>query len=287
MLFRSDTITAIITGDFNGDGKQDFIVGGLAFGVPAFNVFLGNGNGTFNSGTLNATSDVPITALGAGDFTGQGALDIAVVHSDGTVDIFLQDGVGDFYPNAGTMAGSSPTAIAIADFNGDGKADLAITNSAQDSVSILLGNGSGNFTAAASPPTGSTPKAIAVGDFNGDGIADLAVANSGADTVTVLLGKGDGTFTVEPVLDTGNTPVSLAIGPFNGADTSDIAVANEDPASNASTGTATILLAQLTQTAIATTGIAPIAGTHLVDASYPGDSNYAASVSTTTSPPIM
>jgi hypothetical protein len=277
------SVTALITGDFNGDGKQDFIVAGQSFGVPVFDVVLGNGNGTFSTGTLNATS-VAITALGAGDFTGQGALDVAVVHSDGSVDIFLQDGVGDFYPNVGTQAGSSPTAIAVGDFNGDGKADLAITNSAQDSVSILLGNGGGGFSAAASPATGATPKAIAVGDFNGDGIADLAVANSGADTVTVLLGKGDGTFTVEPVLDTGNTPLSLAIGAFNGSDTSDIAVANEDPASNASTSTATILLAQLTQTATAAaTGIAPTAGTHLVDASYPGDGNYAASVSATTS----
>jgi hypothetical protein len=276
------SITALITGDFNGDGKQDFIVAGKAFGVPAFDVVLGNGNGTFSTGTLSATG-VAITALGAGDFTGQGALDVAVVHSDGSVDIFLQDGVGDFSPNVGTQTGSSPTAIAVGDFNGDGKADLAITNSAQDSVSILLGNGSGGFTAAASPGTGATPKAIAVGDFNGDGIADLAVANSGADTVTVLLGKGDGTFTVEPVLDTGNTPVSLAIGAFNGSDTSDIAVANEDPASNSSTSTATILLAQPTQTATATaSGVAPAdPGTHLVDASYPGDGNYAASVSAT------
>jgi hypothetical protein len=280
-----DTVTAILTGDFNGDGNEDFVVGGLAFGVPAFNMFLGKGDGTFNTGTLNATSKVPITALGAGDFTGQGSLDLAVAHSDGTVDIFLQDGAGDFFPNAGTQAGSSPTAIAVGDFNGDGKTDLAITNSAADSVSILLGKGDGTFTAAASPVTGSVPKAIAVGDFNGDGVADLAVANSGADTVTVLLGKGDGTFTVEPTLDTGNTPVALAVGAFDGSDTSDIAVANEDPTSNAIDGTATILLAQLTQTATATaTGIAPAGGgVHLADASYPGDENYAASVSATTS----
>ena len=187
-----DTITAVITGDFNADGKMDFVVAGQAFGVPAFNVFLGNGNGTFNSGTLNATSDVAITALGTGDFTGQGYLDIAVVHSDGTVDIFLQDGAGDFYPNAGTMAGTSPTAIAIGDFNGDGKADLAITNSTQDNVSILLGKGDGTFTAAASPVTGSVPKAIALADFNDDGFPDLAIANSSAESVTILLGKGDG-----------------------------------------------------------------------------------------------
>lgn len=280
-----DTVTALIAGDFNGDGKVDFVVGGTAFGVPVFNVFLGNGNGTFDSGTLNATSDVPITALGAGDFTGQGALDIAVVHSDGTVDVFLQDGVGDFYPNAGTTAGSSPTAIAIGDFNGDGKADLAITNSAQDNVSVLLGNGSGDFKAIASPGTGSVPKAIAVGDFNADGLPDLAIANSSAGTVTILLGKGDGTFTVEPALDTGSTPTSLAVARFNSEDTGDIAVANKNPASSASAGTATILLSQLAQSATASvTGIAPAgAGTQLVDASYGGDATWQASVSATTS----
>ena len=276
-------VSALITGDFNGDGRQDFIVGGQIYGVPAFNVYLGNGNGTFNGGTLNATSDVSITALAAGDFTGRGALDIAVVHSDGTVDIFLQDGVGDFFPSNGTRAGSSPSAIAVADFNGDGKADLAITNSAQDNVTILLGDGTGNFTAAASPGTGSSPKSIAVGDFNGDGIPDLAVTNSGSNNVTILLGKGDGTFTAEPALDAGITPGSLATGAFNGDDNSDIAVVNEEPASSA--GSATILLAQLTETATASaSGIAPTsAGTHLVNASYAGDATYHASVSATTS----
>ena len=276
-------VSALITGDFNGDGRQDFIVGGQIYGVPAFNVYLGNGNGTFNGGTLNATSDVSITALAAGDFTGRGALDIAVVHSDGTVDIFLQDGVGDFFPSNGTRAGSSPSAIAVADFNGDGKADLAITNSAQDNVTILLGDGTGNFTAAASPGTGSSPKSIAVGDFNGDGIPDLAVTNSGSNNVTILLGKGDGTFTAEPALDAGITPGSLATGAFNGDDNSDIAVVNEEAASSA--GSATILLAQLTETATASaSGIAPTsAGTHLVNASYAGDATYHASVSATTS----
>ena len=276
-------VSALITGDFNGDGRQDFIVGGQIYGVPAFNVYLGNGNGTFNGGTLNATSDVSITALAAGDFTGRGALDIAVVHSDGTVDIFLQDGVGDFFPSNGTRAGSSPSAIAVADFNGDGKADLAITNSAQDNVTILLGDGTGNFTAAASPGTGSSPKSIAVGDFNGDGIPDLAVTNSGSNNVTILFGKGDGTFTAEPALDAGITPGSLATGAFNGDDNSDIAVVNEEAASSA--GSATILLAQLTETATASaSGIAPTsAGTHLVNASYAGDATYHASVSATTS----
>jgi hypothetical protein len=278
-------VTALIAGDFNGDGKLDFVVAGEIFGVAAFDVFLGNGNGTFNAGTLNATADTAITAFGAGDFTGSGALDLAIAGSDGSVEIFLQDGAGDFFPGVGAKAGPSPTAIVVGDFNGDGKADLAITNSGDDTVTILLGNGSGGFTPAESPATGKNPTSIALGDFNGDGIADLAIANSGASTVTVLLGKGDGTFTAEPALATGNTPRSLAAGNFNGKNTSDLAVANEDPSATTAASSATILLAQLTQTTTATaTGVAPTgSGNHVVDASYAGDDIFHASISATTS----
>lgn len=278
-------ISALITGDFNNDGKQDFIVAGLAFGVPAFNVFLGNGDGTFNSGTLNATSNVSITALAAGDFNGHGALDLAVAHSDGTIDIFLQDGVGDFYPNAGTHAGTTPTAIAIGDFNGDGNADLAVTDTATSTVSILMGAGDGTFTASASAPTGSSPTAIAVGDFNGDGNADLAVTNGGSNTVSLLFGNGNGGFTAQTALNTGTTPVSLAVGALNGSTTSDIVVADENPLSSASNSAATVLLSQLSQRATATaTGIAPSgSGSHLVEASYTGNAVFTASASATTS----
>jgi hypothetical protein len=279
------SLTALTIGDFNGDGKQDFIAAGSIYGVTVFDVFLGNGDGTFGSGTLNAVSAPAITAIGAGNFTGGSALDLAIVGSDGSVDIFAQDGVGDFFPGTSTTAGTSPAAIVVGDFNGDGKADLAIANSGDDNVTILLGNGSGGFTAAESPATGRNPMSIALGDFNGDGIVDLAVTNSGANSVTVLLGKGDGTFTAEPPLTTGSTPISLATGKFNGEDVSDVAVANNDPGSVATDGTVTILLAQLTQTATATaTSIAPTgAGTHLVDASYAGDDIYHASLSATTS----
>ena len=277
-------VSALIVGDFNGDGKQDFVIAGEIYGVPVMDVFLGNGNGTFNGGTLNATADTSITALGAGDFTGSGALDLAVVGSDSSVQVFLQDGIGDFYPGVTTNAGKSPTAIVVGDFNGDGKADLAITNGGDDNVTILLGNGSGGFTAAARPATGQSPSSIALGDFNGDGKVDLAVANSGVNTVTVLLGKGDGTFMAGASQATGIDPHFIAGGNFNGNGMVDLAVANADPA-NTKTGTLTVLLSQMTQTSTATaSGISPTSsGTHLVDASYPGDDNYEASVSGTTS----
>ena len=86
---------------------------------------------------------------------------------------------------------AAPNAVATADFNGDGKADLAVAN-ADGTISIFLGNGKGGFRLASTPSAGNGAEAVAVGDFNGDGKPDLAVVNPGSGTVTILLGAGDG-----------------------------------------------------------------------------------------------
>ena len=75
--------------------------------------------------------------------------------------------------------------VAVGDFNGDGKLDLAVTNTVSDTVSILLGDGTGTFTLASSPAT-FAPDSVAAGDFNGDGRLDVA-ALSMNDTVSILL----------------------------------------------------------------------------------------------------
>ena len=79
-------------------------------------------------------------------------------------------------------AGTGPESVAVGDFNGDGKADLAVANWDSDNVSVLLGNGNGTFQAAVNYAAGTDPSSVAVGDFNGDGKADLAVANAAATT---------------------------------------------------------------------------------------------------------
>jgi hypothetical protein len=76
--------------------------------------------------------------------------------------------------------------VAVGDFNGDGKPDLAVANFNSANVTILLGDGSGGF-AASSVGAGDGPFSVAVGDFNGDGKPDLAVANRSSDNVTILL----------------------------------------------------------------------------------------------------
>ena len=95
--------------------------------------------------------------------------------------------------------GTEPWSVAVGDFNGDGKPDLAVANGGDNyDVSVLLGNGDGTFQAAVNYPTGGFfPYALAVGNFNGDTKPDLAVAgfnNNSGGAVSVFMGKGDGTF---------------------------------------------------------------------------------------------
>ncbi|HUB83279.1 MAG TPA: FG-GAP-like repeat-containing protein [Bryobacteraceae bacterium] len=122
--------------------------------------------------------------------------------------------------------GTSPSAIAMGDFKGNGGASLAIANQGSNNVSVLLGNGDGTFAPAVNYAVGSAPAAIATGDFNGDGSTDLAVANSSDGTVSILLGNGDGTFQTASAFQAGTGPVSIAVADFNGDGIPDLVVAN-------------------------------------------------------------
>ena len=127
-------------------------------------------------------------------------------------------------------AGDRPQEIAAGDFNLDGKADLAVTNGADDNVTIQLGNGSGGFTQAAGSPinVGDFPESITIGDFNLDGKPDLATANPNSNNVTILLGDGNGGFTQaagSPVA-VGANPNSVAVGDFNLDGKADLATVN-------------------------------------------------------------
>ena len=103
-----------------------------------------------------------------------------------------------FKPVQSYTVGTNPAAVAVGDFNGDGKVDLAVVNSGDSSssdnggVSVLLGNGDGTFQPATNISVGKNPGGIAVGDFNSDSRLDIVVADSTG--VSILLGNGDGTF---------------------------------------------------------------------------------------------
>ncbi|NCS46422.1 MAG: VCBS repeat-containing protein, partial [Microcystis aeruginosa BS11-05] len=113
-----------------------------------------------------------------------------------------------------------------ADFNGDGKSDLAVANYNSNNVSVLLGTGTGSFGAATNFTVGTGPISVTVGDFNGDGKSDLAVANRNSNNVSVLLGTGTGSFGTATNFSVGINPRSVTVGDFNGDGKSDLAVAN-------------------------------------------------------------
>jgi hypothetical protein len=142
--------SGVVLSDFNGDGKQDIATGsGFNSGVG---LLLGNGDGTFQTPIEFATGSGTATAVAVADFNADGKPDLVVVNGNSlgvngsnTVSILLGNGDGTFQAHVDYPTGQAPTSLAIGDFNGDGKLDLAVTNQDDNTVSILLGNGDGTF----------------------------------------------------------------------------------------------------------------------------------------------
>jgi hypothetical protein len=108
--------------------------------------------------------------------------------------------------------GAGPVSVVAADFNGDGKMDLATANSAANSVSILLGKGDGSFGSSNDYPVGRSPSSVAVADFNADGWRDLVTANRSEGTVSVLINNGNGTFRAGTPYKVGTSPIFAVAG---------------------------------------------------------------------------
>jgi hypothetical protein len=219
---------AIGSADFNGDSKADIAV--VNRGSANVSVRLGDGDGGFGVVTNFSVGMNPI-AIAVGDFNGDGKADLAVANSgslsdSGSVSVLIGDGAGGFGLSANLAVGMHPSAVVIADFNGDSKADLAVTNLDSDTVSVLLGDGLAGFGAANTFAVAHNPRSIAVADFNKDTRSDLAVANSGSNTVSILIGDGNGGFAAATSFGVGMAPLSVAVGDFNGDTKPDLVTAN-------------------------------------------------------------
>ena len=232
----------LVVGDFNGDGSLDLAVANYA--TNNVSVLLGNSDGTFRSAVNYKVGTNP-SAIATADVNGDGNLDLVVTNQNckerganasgyrcvpGTISLMLGNGNGTFQDHKDFAAGVDLNGIAVGDFNGDGKLDLAVTggnagDAQAPAVSILLGNGDGTFQSPIGYGLDTNPNGIAVADFNGDGILDLAVVDN-IGLVSVLLGKSDGTFQRRRDYIIGSFPEgNIGVGDFNGDGKLDLAIA--------------------------------------------------------------
>jgi hypothetical protein len=166
---------------------------------------------SFTGLTVTPVSSSVYTVTVSG-ISGSGTLGLNLVDNNSIHDLgggFLAGGSVTFGAQRTFYTGTVALGRTLADVNGDGRADLVLTNS-NSTISVLLGNGNATFGAPRTFPAGTNPDAVAVADVNGDGKVDLVVGNSSDGNIGVLLGNGNGTFQTQRTFTTG-------LGHSNGA----------------------------------------------------------------------
>ena len=232
---------SIASGDFNDDGRPDLAVS--AIGPPGrVSVLLQQANRTFGNArsTLLDGEETPL-GIAALDSNCDGRDDLVVANqASNTVSVLRSNGDGTFVVSQtlpDTQVGQGPIALAAADFNRDGVAGFAVSNSVvplnNPSVRTFRGNcGSGTFSSLSTARAGDLVSAIVARDFTGDQIVDIGLVNQTSNAVRVLTGVGDGTFRVNQSDPVSRMPIALAAADFDGDGRYDASTANSDPSAN-------------------------------------------------------
>ena len=191
--FAAGTQTRYVgVADFNGDGKLDLV--SVNQGANNISILLGTGTGSFGAATNFAVGGNPWSAAIA-DVNADGKLDLLVANTNvmtagSTVSVLRGTGTGTFSAATNYFVGNVPRAVAVSDFNADGKLDMVVTNQTNN-ISVLLGTGTGSFSLATPYPLPGAgplgPWAIEIADFSGDGRPDVVVANSVGNAVALMV----------------------------------------------------------------------------------------------------
>lgn len=221
-----------VTADLDEDGRIDLAVSDVF--DRAVLVLRGDGRGGFGPPARLPAGDQPRNLI-TRDFDRDGHADLAVVNRrEDEIGVYLGRGDGTF-ATAVTYAAGNRLAVGedgdaydldSADFDRDGRLDLAVANRASNNLSILPGNGDGSFRAGANYPVGKTPFDVTAGDFNRDRNPDLAVGNLDSKSISIFLGNGAGTFARVPDQAKGVAAFTLAVADFDADGRQDLAAVN-------------------------------------------------------------
>jgi len=222
---------SLATGDVNGDGAPDLVVGGTG----ALATVLGNGDGTFAQGIVTTTS-ASASYVATADLDGDGNADVVATDPSGAgaVLAYLSDGHGGFL--AGAELGHGQWRPTLADVNGDGATDVLV--GVDKGLAVRLGAGDGTFGPEIVTPSNSAAYPAVVADVNGDGLPDVVGFTdsglAGSGRLQVLLGDGSGSFTaVKPL---GGYVQSIAGGDFDGDGKEDLLTTTFDNVTRLSLG---------------------------------------------------
>lgn len=223
---------AVIAADLNKDMNPDLVTANVDSNTVS--VLLGNGDGSF-SPTANFVAGFQPVSVTVGDFNEDGKADLAVANNQpdpsfiSRVSILLGTGTDSFGPKTDLWAGylsGNLTSIAVADFNGDMHADLAVANPTQKRVLIFPGKGDGEFDPYTEVAAGERSESLTIHDLNRDGNPDIAIVNRDDNTVSVLPGDGSGGFGARSDYPTGNVPSAVAATDVNNDQEPDLVVTN-------------------------------------------------------------
>jgi hypothetical protein len=195
IVFKSGGLKpqGLVIGNFDSHPGLDLAV--TNSGSADIAIFSGNDAGGFGTPTFIKTAADP-TAIVAGFINGDANEDLVVTNSSlGAITVLLGNGTGGFAPTAPIktpikVGGKDPVALAVSDFNKDGKADIVTANYGSGNVSFFAGNGLGVFATPTLFAVGPHPTSLAVGDINKDGKLDLAVSDGTKNIVSILYGNG-------------------------------------------------------------------------------------------------
>jgi hypothetical protein len=182
-------------------------------------IFLGNGDGTFTPGAVYNLGNYPPQAFAVADLRNNGILDLVMTGgAAGSFAVFLGNGDGTFQPMVVYLTGI-PQAVAVADFNGDGKPDVIVGNNDSEQgisgVTVFLGRGNGTFKKGYFYSVGEQPVALAAADFNGDKKPDIAIADGLSSVVTTMLNTGVVSFSPGTPLSFGGVTVGYTSSPLS------------------------------------------------------------------------
>jgi hypothetical protein len=206
--------------DLDNDGDSDVVASKYFSGQggTGFVVLLNQGSGFYyltppvHYASLNASQYIETADVNNDGYQDVIVTNTGMIGEGTTISVFINQGNGTFGNPSNYTVGAGPSGIAAADFNNDGKIDLAVSNFGLDgsgnTISLLINNGSGSFNSALTFPAGSSPYRLAAGRINSDNLPDIVVSNT-AGKVNVLLNSGGNNFSNRTEYSAGTTGQSL------------------------------------------------------------------------------